>query len=71
VEGQAQSHGDAEVISRALARAGFEMAAPRSENLSTGGVSFILMGKPAAKKNAEVPGQGTAVKPVRATEVKK
>jgi hypothetical protein len=72
VEGQAQSHGDAEIVSRSLSRAGFEMAAPRSENLSTGGVSFILMGKGPGKKDAEGPERGRrAVKPIRTVEVKK
>ena len=55
VEGQVQNHSDAEVISRALARTGLDIAPPRTENLSTGGVSFILTGKLSGKVEKSKP----------------
>jgi hypothetical protein len=47
VEGQVQNHSDAELIVKALKKAGLDMTSPRTEQLAGGGVSFTLLGKPA------------------------
>jgi len=55
IEGQGRTHADAELIGQALKKAGFAMEPPRTEALSTGGVSFNLAGK------IEVPAKPLAV----------
>jgi len=46
IEGQARSHGDAEIIARSLSRAGLPTDPPRTERLAGRGVSFTLTGSP-------------------------
>jgi hypothetical protein len=49
LDGQVQTHPDAQTLARALARGGFAVEAPRTENLpgKDEGVSFTLTAKPA------------------------
>jgi len=46
IEGQARDHTAAQITCRGLLTAGFQMAPPRTEHLSGGGVAFTLTGKP-------------------------
>ncbi len=56
LEGQARSHADAETIARGIAKKGYAMEPPRTESLAKGGVSFTLIGKPAAPDAAQARG---------------
>ncbi len=50
LEGQVRTHPDAQTLARALAQGGFAVEAPRTENLSAGGVSFTLAAKPPPRR---------------------
>lgn len=64
LEGQARSHADAEALAAALRKAGtLEIAAPKSEQIPAGGVSFVLTGKPIVGK----PAPAVAEKPAAPT----
>jgi len=52
LQGQARTHSDAEAVNRALAASGLTMESPATESLAGGGVSYTLVGKPAAPKKA-------------------
>jgi type II secretion system protein L len=51
MEGQTRSFSDAEAVSQAVQRGGFEVEPPRTEKLAAGGVSFSLFAKPAAAES--------------------
>ena len=60
VDGQASSHGEADAIAGALRMAGkFEVEPPRSEQLSTSGVSFSIAGTVRTVKSQAVAGEVT------------
>ena len=54
VEGQVRDHTAAEVVSQSLRRAGLVVEPPRTEHLSSGGVGFTLVAKPAAGEQLAV-----------------
>jgi hypothetical protein len=60
LDGQAPSHTEAELVSRGLRGGGFDAAAPRTESLTSGGVSFRIYAKPAAQAGALDGGGGGA-----------
>ncbi|MFB3891187.1 MAG: hypothetical protein ACE15C_04095 [Phycisphaerae bacterium] len=52
IEGETRTHADAETINRALISAGMDMQAPLTENLPSGGVTFVLSGSPPGPRKA-------------------
>ncbi|MCY2929859.1 MAG: hypothetical protein NTV86_10275 [Planctomycetota bacterium] len=58
IDGQARSHGDAELITQSLRKAALALDAPRTETLADGGVGFAILARPASETPA--PGAGAS-----------